>query len=437
MKALTFRGGLHPDDKKFYTKDKSIVEIAASKYMVYPLVQHIGAPCEPIVNVGDTVTIGQKIADSNAFVSAPIHSSVSGVVTAIEKRRHPNGNMVQSIVIENDNKNTLCDTIYRRNDFEKLSKDKKIAVIREAGIVGLGGAGFPAHIKLNPGKPIDCVIVNGAECEPYLTSDYRVMLETPWLVVEGLRFIMGIVDAPKAYIAIEDNKEAAIKKMIEASEKYNDIEVVTLKTKYPQGGEKQLIKAVTGREVPSGKLPADVGVIVHNVDTSCAVYNAAMFRQPVLSRVVTISGGAIDTPSNFRVKIGTAFEDIIANAGGLVGDVKKIVMGGPMMGIAQFDLTVPTIKSTSAILAFDASEIDVKEKSPCIRCGKCVDRCPMQLMPLYLNEFASKGDLEKCIEYGIMDCIECGVCSYTCQSDRHPVQSIKLAKQKINAMKKK
>ena len=212
---------------------------------------------------------------------------------------------------------------------------------------------------------------------------------------------------------------------------------MTLKTKYPQGGEKQLIKAVTGREVPSGKLPADVGVIVHNVDTSCAVYNAAMFRQPVLSRVVTISGGAIDTPSNFRVKIGTAFEDIIANAGGLVGDVKKIVMGGPMMGIAQFDLTVPTIKSTSAILAFDASEIDVKEKSPCIRCGKCVDRCPMQLMPLYLNEFASKGDLEKCIEYGIMDCIECGVCSYTCQSDRHPVQSIKLAKQKINAMKKK
>lgn len=437
MKVLTFKGGLHPDDKKFYTKDKSITELTASKFMVFPMQQHIGAPCEPIVKVGDTVCVGQKIADSDAFVSAPIHSSVSGTVVAIEKRRHPNGNMVNSIVIENDNKNTLCDTIYKRDDFENLSKEEKISVIREAGIVGLGGAGFPAHIKLNPGKPIDCVIINGAECEPYLTSDYRVMLEMSDTVVDGLKFIMGMVDAPRGYIAIENNKPKAIEIMTEACKNYDNIKVVTLKTKYPQGSEKHLINAVTKREVPSGKLPADVGVIVHNIDTCCAVYNAAMYRKPVISRVVTVSGGAFEHHFNFRVKVGTSFEDIIAAAGGLKEGVKKVVMGGPMMGIAQFDLSVPAVKGTSALLAFDASEVDVKEKSPCIRCGKCVEKCPMRLMPLYLNEYASKGDLDKCIEYGIMDCIECGVCSYLCQSDRHPVQAIKLAKQKINAARRK
>ena len=437
MRSLTFKGGTHPDDKKFATKNKPIVEMAPSKEMVYPLIQHIGAQCEPIVNVGDSVLVGQKIADSDAFVSAPIHSTVSGTVKAIEMRRHPNGKMVKSIIIENDNLNKLCGSIKRYDDFEKKSKEEKLKIIREAGIVGLGGAGFPTHIKLNPQKEIDYAIINGAECEPYLTSDHRVMLETSWMVVEGLRLIMGIVDAKKGYIAIEENKGDAIEKMSEAVKKYDNIEVVKLKTKYPQGSEKHLIKAVCSREVPSGKLPADVGVVVDNVDTSCAVYNAAYFRQPVLSRVVTVSGGAIDNPQNFRVKIGSSFEDVIKNAGGFVGDVKKVVMGGPMMGIAQFDLSVPVVKTTSAILAFDANEIDVKEKNPCIRCGSCVEKCPMHLMPIYLAQYAASGDLKKCLEYNIMDCIECGVCSYICRSDRHPVQAIKLAKQKINAMRRK
>ena len=251
MRSLTFKGGTHPDDKKFATKNKPIVEMAPSKEMVYPLIQHIGAQCEPIVNVGDSVLVGQKIADSDAFVSAPIHSTVSGTVKAIEMRRHPNGKMVKSIIIENDNLNKMCDSIKRYDDFEKKSKEEKLKIIREAGIVGLGGAGFPTHIKLNPQKEIDYAIINGAECEPYLTSDHRVMLETSWMVVEGLRLIMGIVDAKKGYIAIEENKGDAIEKMSEAAKKYDNIEVVKLKTKYPQGSEKHLIKAVCSREVPS------------------------------------------------------------------------------------------------------------------------------------------------------------------------------------------
>ncbi|MBE7052867.1 MAG: electron transport complex subunit RsxC [Ruminococcaceae bacterium] len=437
MGVLTFKGGIHPDDKKIYTKDKPIVEMSASKEMVYPMSQHIGAPCEPIVNVGDTVCVGQKIADSSAFVSAPIHSTVSGTVTKIEKRRHPNGQMVNSVIIENDDLYTLSPDIYRRDGFENLSKEEKLAIIREAGLVGLGGAGFPTHIKLNPSGKIDCVIINAAECEPYLTSDYRVMMETAFMVVEGLRFIMNIVECDKGYIAIENNKMEAIKKMKEASSKYDNIDVVTLKTKYPQGSEKHLIYAVTKREVPSGKLPADVGVVVQNVDSACAVYNAAIFRQPVLSRVVTVSGGAIDSPCNFRVKLGTSFTDVIENAGGFIGNVKKIVMGGPMMGIAQQDTDTPVIKTTSAILAFDESEIYKKEKSPCLRCGKCVNSCPMNLVPLTLAESALNEDFSKCLKYNILDCIECGICSYVCPSERSCTQAIKIGKQKINALKKK
>lgn len=437
MSVLTFKGGLHPDDKKIFTKDKPIIEIAASKEMVYPVSQHIGAPCEPIVKVGDYVKVGQCIADSTAFVSAPVHSTVSGTVTKIEKRRHPNGQMVNSIIIENDNLNTLSEDIYRRDDFEKLSKEEKLKIIRDCGLVGLGGAGFPTHIKLNPKGKIDCVIINAAECEPYLTSDYRVMLETSFMVVNGLKLIMDIVECDKGYIAIENNKPEAIKKMKEASAKFDNIKVVSLKTKYPQGSEKHLIYAVTKKEVPSGKLPADVGVVVQNVDSACAVYNAAIFRQPVLSRVITVSGGAIDTPSNFRVKLGTSFEDVIQNAGGFIGNVKKIVMGGPMMGIAQQDTNAPVIKTTSAILAFDESEIYKKEKNPCIRCAKCVNACPMRLVPATLTTAAQNDDFDTLLKYNALDCIECGICSYICPSDRGCTQAIKIAKQKINAKRRK
>lgn len=436
LKTLTFRGGIHPDDCKKSTQNDKIIEIMPSKIMVYPVLQHIGAPCKPIVNVGDDVLKGQKIADSDAFVSAPIHSSVSGKVIAIEKRRHPNGNMTESIVIENDNLYRLSPDIYRRSDLDKLSKDEKLKIIREAGVVGLGGAAFPTHIKLNPNKKIDYVIVNGAECEPYLTSDHRVMLETASDVVEGLKLIMGITGAKEGFIAIEENKPDAILKMQEAVKNEKNISVKVLKTKYPQGSEKHIIYAVCKREVPSGSLPADVGVIVDNIDTCTAVYFALTMRRPVMSRVVTVSGSAIDTPRNFRVPVGTDFMHVIENAGGFIGDVSKVIMGGPMMGIAQFDLSVPTVKATSAILAFDKSETEEKEVSPCIRCGECVKRCPMRLMPLYLNMYAASLNLDMCEKYNITDCIECGVCSYLCQSNQNPLQNIKRAKPLVIARQK-
>lgn len=439
MELFTFKGGLHPNDKKEATKDILVSELKPSKIMVYPVSQHIGALCVPVVSVGDTVAMGQKIADSDAFVSSPIHSTVSGKVIAIEKRRHPNGNMIDSIVIENDELDTLSDTIYDRNDYDSLTREDMLKIIREAGVVGLGGATFPTHIKLNPpaDKKIDCVILNGAECEPYLTSDHRVMLENTDIVIGGLKFIMKILGVDKAYIGIEENKPDAIKVMKNACKNEKGISVKVLKTKYPQGSEKHLIYAITKKEVPSGGLPADVGVVVDNIDTCTAVYNAITKRKPIMSRVVTVSGNAVNKPQNLRVRIGTSFADVFEGAGGFKSEPKKIIMGGPMMGMSQFSLDVHAIKGTSALLAFDDEEMPDMKVSPCIRCGKCVEKCPMRLMPVFLNEYAQAGDMENCIKYRIMDCIECGVCAYQCQSNRFVVEQIRIMKQKINAAKKK
>ncbi|MBE7012835.1 MAG: electron transport complex subunit RsxC [Ruminococcaceae bacterium] len=434
----TFKGGLHPSDGKEATENKSIITLAAPEEMVYPMVQHIGAPCTPCVAVGDTVTVGQKIGDSDSFVSAPVHSTVSGTVKAVEPRRHPNGRMVESIVVENDGLYTLHPDIHPYADTDKLTREEKISLVREAGVVGMGGACFPTFIKLNPpaDKKIDVCIVNGAECEPYLTSDHRVMIESPVPVFEGLKIIMEILGVDKGYIGIEENKPEAIKTMRSLEKDYEGISVKVLKTKYPQGSEKHLIKALTGKEVPSGKLPADVGVVVNNVDTCTSVYNAVTRHQPLLSRIVTVSGSGINKPSNFRVPIGTPFEYVIQAAGGIKDETRKVVMGGPMMGVAQFDLSVPVVKGTSGILALTDRELKFKNTTPCIRCGKCVQRCPMNLMPLYLNAYAAAKDMAKCIEYNIMDCIECGICSYTCQSEQHPTQNIKLMKAQIAAARK-
>ncbi len=439
MKLLSFKGGTHPHDNKEHTKDKPIREHTPSKIMVYPMSQHIGAPCEPIVQKGERVLMGQKIGESSAFVSVPVHSTVSGTVIAIEPRLHPNGTKVMSVVVENDFQDELVETIRTYDDLDSLSREEKLDIIREAGIVGHGGATFPAHIKLNPpkDKKIDYCIVNGAECEPYLTSDYRVMLKSPDLVLNGLQEIMKILGVSKAYVGIENNKPEAIKIMSDAAKKYSGIEICALKTKYPQGSEKHLIKAITGREVPSGKLPADVGVVVNNIDTCTAIYNALKFRQPAFHRVVTVAGSAVSDPGNFWVRLGTSFEDILNAAKYDADKAKKVIMGGPMMGISQASTDVPAIKGTSAILAFGEEELTLKEEVNCFRCGKCVENCPMGLVPVQLNSYAKAGDTENCLKYDIMDCIECGVCSFNCPCSNHITQRIKITKRKIAANRNK
>ena len=433
MKALTFSGGLHPNDHKQDTANSAVTELKASEIMVYPLSQHIGAPCEPIVNVGDRVLTGQKIGDSSAFVSAPIHSSVSGTVKAIENRLHPNGKKILSVVIENDFKYEMHPDIYKHHDINELSKKEKLDIIREAGLVGLGGATFPTHIKLNPpeDKKIDFILINGAECEPYLTSDYRVMLETPRYIFEGIELIKDIVGVDKCIIGIENNKPEAIRIMNELSKSYPGTVVKTLKTKYPQGSEKHLIKALTGREVPSGKLPADVGVIVNNIDTCTSVYFAIVHRQSVLTRIVTVAGSAVKKPSNFKVRIGTSFKDILEAAECDFENTKKIIMGGPMMGISQYSTDVPTIKGTSAILAFTEDETSKQDTVNCVKCGECVRHCPMRLVPAQLNTYAKINDFEKIEKLHITDCIECGICTYTCPCKNPITQNIKIAKAKL------
>jgi len=433
LKALTFKGGLHPNDHKQDTANVAVTELMASEIMVYPLSQHIGAPCEPIVNVGDRVLTGQKIGDSSAFVSAPIHSSVSGTVKAIENRLHPNGKKVPCVVIENDFLYEMHPDIYKRHDIDELSKKEKLDIIRESGLVGLGGAAFPTHIKLNPpeDKKIDYIIINGAECEPYLTSDYRVMLETPRYIFEGIELIKGIVGVDKCIIGIENNKPEAIRVMKELSKSYPGTVVKTLKTKYPQGSEKHLIKALTNREVPSGKLPADVGVIVNNIDTCTSVYFALVHRQSVLTRIITVAGSAVKKPSNFKVRIGTSFKDILEAAECDFENAKKIIMGGPMMGISQYSVDVPTIKSTSALLAFTEDETTKFETVNCVKCGECVRYCPMRLVPAQINANIKNNDFDKLEKMHIMDCVECGICSYTCPCKNPLTQNIKIAKAKI------
>ena len=434
---LTFKGGVHPKDNKAQTNDKKIIVMNPPKTLVFPLVQHLGAPCTPIVKVGDHVKKGQKIADSEAFVSAPVHSSVSGTVKEIKPYPVPNGSMVESIIIENDFQEERAYNL-EPTDYKSFSPDEIPGIIREAGIVGMGGATFPTHVKLMPPDPskIDTVIVNGAECEPYLTNDHRVMLETPEEVILGLKVLLYRFGITNGHIAIEDNKKDAIALMKKecASE---GIIIDTLKKKYPQGSEKQLIYAVTKRVIPTGKLPADVGVIVVNIDTCTAIARRFMYGKPLMRRIVTVVGTPFMQNANYKVRIGTPIDYIIEQNGGFREDPAKVIMGGPMMGIAQFRLDVPIIKGTSAILALNEKEAKIPSEEACIRCGKCVKHCPMNLMPLYIAEYAEKGDLETCEKYNVTSCIECGCCSYGCPSKRNLVQVIRLAKQDVIASRRK
>lgn len=430
MALATFKGGTHPPEKKELSKDSPIEVPPEPDKVIIPLSQHTGAPCKPAVNVGDVVKKGQLIGTPEGFVSAAVHSSVSGKVIAIENIQLPTGRFSQAIVIENDKQNEWT-TLRDNPDYMSLSPDELKNKIKEAGIVGLGGAAFPTHVKLSPPKekPIDIVILNGAECEPYLTADYRLMIEKTSEIVEGLKILMKILGVKRGIIGIEDNKPDAIAKMKEAVRGIEGIEVWALKVKYPQGAEKMLIKATTGREVPPRGLPMDVGVVVQNIGTAFAIYEAVRYGKPLIERVVTVTGEGIKNPKNLMAKIGTPISQLIEFCGGFNNNVSKIVAGGPMMGFALPGLNAPVTKGTSGILVMSDSEvIHTEDFKPCIRCGRCVDACPMGLMPSMLSILGEKGFYEEMKEYNLFDCFECGTCAFVCPSKRPIVQLVRLGK---------
>ena len=438
MKRKTFKGGAHPYDGKKMSRECPIEILNPGDTLVYPLSQHIGAMAKPLVKAGDRVLVGQKIAEKGGFISANIHSSVSGTVKAIEKRLVATGGMVDSIIVENDGMYEEAAPIFSGNP-DELSKDEIIKIIEEAGIVGMGGAGFPTNVKLSPKNAdiIDSIIVNGAECEPYLTSDYRRMVEQTDKLVKGLKIVLKIFPDAKGYFGIEDNKPEAIEALLKATENEDRIEVVPLKTKYPQGGERSMIYAVTGRKINSKMLPADVGFIVHNVDTIYAIYNAVYNGKPLIERIVTITGDAVSTPKNFQVRIGTPFRELIDAAGGFTTEPEKIISGGPMMGFSFFNIDVPVVKGSSSLLAFIKDDVSHEEPSACIRCGRCAAACPEHLLPMKLAALAGQNEPEEFKKLGGMECVECGCCSYVCPAKRQVTQSVRSMKKLIIASARK
>lgn len=438
MGLCTFKGGVHPYDGKDLSKDKPIQEYLPKGDLVYPLSQHIGAPAKPVVAVGDAVLKGQMIAEAGGFVSAPIYATVSGTVKAIEPRRVAVGDMVNSIVVENDGEFKSLE-FTPVDDVASLSKEEIIKKIQNAGIVGMGGAGFPTHVKLSPKEPekIDYIIANCAECEPYLTSDYRRMVEEPEKLIEGMRIILSLFDNAKGIFGIEDNKPDCIAKLTELTKNEPRMEVKALKTKYPQGSERQLIFATTGRAINSTMLPADAGCIVDNVDTIVAIYHAVKLGRPLMHRIVTITGDAITDPKNFYVCIGTNYAELVEAAGGFKSQPEKVISGGPMMGMALSTLDVPCAKTFSSLLCFTKDEVAACEPSNCIRCGRCISVCPAGLMPTKLSEIADHGDFALFDELNGCECVECGCCSYICPAKRRLTQSMKTGRREAMALRRK
>lgn len=433
----TFKGGIHPYDGKELSKDKPIREAVPKGDLVYPLSQHIGAPAIPIVAVGDTVLRGQKIAEAGGFVSAPIYASASGCVKAIEPRRVVVGDMIDSIVIENDGEFKSVE-FQETEDVTALSGEEILTKIKEAGIVGMGGAGFPTHVKLSPKEPdkIEYVIANCAECEPYLTSDYRRMVEEPEKLISGLKIVLQLFKNARGVLAVEDNKPDCIEKLKELTKDEPRLEVRALMTKYPQGSERQLIYAVTKRAINSTMLPADAGCIVDNVDTLVAIHNAVKLGKPLMHRIVTITGDAVKEPGNFSVYIGTSFSELIELAGGFKEQPKKVISGGPMMGFALFNLELPTTKTTSALVCLAEDEVARLEPGPCINCGRCVEVCPERLVPSRLADYAER-HLEAPFEkWNGIECVECGSCSFICPARRQLAQAIKSMKKTVLANKR-
>lgn len=438
MGLLTFKGGIHPPHAKKSTEHLAIERAAEPKLVVIPLRQHIGAPCEPLVQKGDNVCVGQRIGEPSSFVSSPVHSSVSGTVKDVVTREILGGPAV-CVIIESDGLNTVHESVRPKGSLDSLSGKDILGIIKDAGIVGMGGAGFPTHVKLSPppDKKIDLVVLNGAECEPYLTADHRLMLETPGRIIFGLKAIMKVLGVEKGYIGIEDNKPDAIATMRGALQPGDGIEVVGLHTKYPQGAEKQLIKAVSGREVPSGGLPMDAGAVVNNVATAAAIADAIQTGMPLVERICTVTGKGIAQPKNFLIKTGTDIREIIEQCGGYQGVPGKLIMGGPMMGIAAHTDQLPSTKTTSGILVLSPEEARTPEPENCMRCGRCVEICPAGLQPAALSANALQDRIEQAEKLSAMDCIECGSCSFICPSRRPLLQSIRLAKREILAMRRK
>jgi len=435
--AYTFRGGIHVDEYK-NTRRSRIETLPAPKTVTIPLSQHIGAPASPLVRKGDIVAVGQKIADvAEGALGCPIHASISGKVTDIIKKVIPSGMVVEHIVIEND----MLDTQWHGmkpvdKKLADVTCEEVIEIVREAGISGMGGAAFPTYEKIRSaiGK-VDKIIVNCAECEPFITANHRLLLEHPASIINGVKILLKALGVRTAYIAIEDNKQDAIDRMEELTQGSRMISVKVMKTKYPQGDERQLIYALTGEELPTGKLPADVGCVIFNAETCAAVYKAFAFGTPLISRIVTVDGDCIRRPKNLLVPIGTSVADIIEFCGGLIREPKKIINGGPMMGSAQFDTEMPVTKATSAILVFSDAMGRTVKSGTCIRCGKCIDNCPMHLMPMYIAQFSKINDLARSEEYGAMSCVECGSCSYNCPGGVEIVQHIRVAKAAIRTEK--
>jgi len=436
MKHLFF-GGIHPKYNKEMSTKIAEIKSVTPETVVIPMLQHIGAPCRPLVNVGDRVLVGQKIGDGEGLC-VPVHASVSGKVIAVEPRPHVSGRAVMAVVIENDKQDERIKAEAYDAPLDKLDNDKVLHIIREAGIVGMGGAAFPGNVKaLSAMGNVDTLIANACECEPYITADDSLLRTEPEHVLEGMQLLRHILKPQRTVLAVEDNKAAAIDKVRAVLDKFPGIELAVLPTRYPQGAEKQLIQAVTGRQVPGGALPVSVGCAVFNVSTYAAIYRAVRLGMPLTERIITVSGEAIAEPQNFRVRIGTTFHDLIEVAGGLNDKTERVISGGPFMGVAQGDLNAPLVKATNCVLCLMKDKNGAAENPVCLRCGKCVGVCPMKLQPLYMYRFEKAGNLKELTRLNVTDCIECGSCAYTCPGKLPLVEHFRKAKQMLREANKK
>ena len=421
-----FKGGANVPHRK-NTAECVTVKMGVPEKVVIPMLQHIGAPCDPVVKKGDNVKVGQVLGMSEKFMSSPIHSSVSGIVSDVVPMLNAGGVYVTTVEIKTDGLQEVHESVKP----PVYSNNKEfLEVIKQSGLVGLGGAGFPAHIKLSPppDKKIDTLVINGAECEPYITSDYRESIENSQGILGGIEILTEVLGVENVVIGIEDNKPKAIEILTQMVEKNNKVKVVKLKTRYPQGAEKMLIYALTGRKVPPGKLPSDVGLIVMNVNSVSFINEFIKTGMPLIKKRITVDGSAVNKPANVEVLIGTQLEDVFEFCGGFKETPHKVLMGGPMMGVAQHSLQTSVIKNTNALLAFAEKDAELPQESPCIRCGKCVESCPMSLLPLYLDLNVTKGNIDGLKKYKVNDCVECGCCSFVCPAKRHLVQSMRLGK---------